>query len=253
MKLRPPRIILLCVYLLFLAAACGPNGGVEVGNPKLGGKVVTLNPADRPETYVVSFPDDDSADVSKILGDQFETMAATVTIDGQNVLVEAQFSAGPAFALSFQVNEAGEIQNLSLKLDGVPVSTGFSSQPAAPSLKTFWSNDALLVVATICQRVEECQPETPAVECEADLQGVPGLAQSFGGAPGQSLKETADAIDAGTDESDPAAVADCLAEIGILPCSQVDKGHEPSDPHNYQQAHKLVPKPTCNQAFHKKP
>lgn len=250
--IRQLRNLILICSLVVLGAACG--AGVEVGNPaKVGGKVVTLDLVDSPETYIIEFEDEDSAEVSKVLDAQFETVSGPVTISGDSIQVTANFASGTFLEASFQLDDAGELVLISLQIDGAPVEVEVSSETEKPSLKAFWSNDALLVVATICRRVEECQPSTPAAECETDLAEVAGLAQSFGGAPGQSLKQESEALESGASQSDPVALEACLADIAILPCTQVDKSHNPSDPHNYQQAHKLVPKPACNRAFSHNP
>lgn len=247
MKPRSLILSIMCLISIFVGWACG--AGVEVGNPKVVGKVITIDPAGRPETYVIRFQEDGSTEVSKILEDQFETVAASAETDGESVVVSATFPAGPVLQAHLQVDESGNITVVSLILDGVPVGTEFSTDTEKPSLKALWSNDALLTVATICRRVVECQATTIQTECESDLAATPGLAQSLGGAPGHSLQETAEALDNGNIQSDPEALSACLQEIEILPCQQVDKAHDPEDPHSYQQAQKLIPKPTCVHAF----
>ena len=251
MKFHRLPIYLVCFCLQFLSLACGttPNGGVEVGNPKLGGEVVTINPQGQEESYIVRFAEDGSAEVSKVVDGNFEIVPGTVLTEGDIVQVTATFNQGPSFEAEIQVDENGEIIAVSLILDGVVVPTETTIEFDPPSPQATWSNDALLAVATICRRVSECQASTLVSECEAELVEMPGLAQSFGSAPGQSLKETGEELENGERSSDPAALEQCLREIATLPCAQVDRGHDPRDPHNYSQARKLVPKPSCAHAF----
>lgn len=241
------RLLIVC-----LIAACASNPGVEVGNPKLGGQVVTLTPVDRQDVYVVRFADDGGAEVTQVVEEVFESTAGQVSGSGAEVQVTAFFSDETDFEANFEVSEVGEILAVTLMLDGVPVEATFTVEFAKPSLKAFWSNDALLAVATICRRVSECQPETPATDCEADLKEVPGLAQSFGGAPGRSLAQMAEEVEAGAIGGEPAELDACLADIAILPCRQVDRGHDPLEPDDYSQGHRLVPKPSCARAFSQK-
>ncbi|KAB2841526.1 hypothetical protein F9K50_03770 [bacterium] len=84
------------------------------------------------------------------------------------------------------------------------------------------------------------------------MKEVPGLAQSLGGAPGQSLAQMAESLEGGSIAADPAALDACLADIEILPCQQVDKGHDPLDTGNFNQGRRLVPKPSCARAFSQK-
>ncbi len=241
------RLLIAC-----LLAACASNPGVEVGNPKLGGQVVTLTPVDRQDVYVVRFAGDGGAEVTQVVEDAFEATAGQVSGSGAEVQVTAFFSDETDFEADFQVSEAGEILAVTLMLDGVAVEATFTVEFAKPTLKAFWSNDALLAVATICRRVSECQPATPAADCETGLKEVPGLAQSFGGAPGQSLGQMAESVESGDLAGDPAKLDTCLADIDILPCTQVDKGHDPLDPGDFNQGHRLVPKPSCARAFSQK-
>ncbi|MCC6273380.1 MAG: hypothetical protein IT572_07925 [Deltaproteobacteria bacterium] len=242
----------LPLSLVWLCLACGSNPGVEVGNPKLGGQVVTISPVDRQDVYVVRFADDGGAEVTQVAEDVFESTAGEVSGSGAEVQVTAFFSDETDFEADFQVSDAGEILAVTLQLDGVPVEATFTVEFAKPTLKALWSNQALLTVATICRRVSECQPVTPATDCETDLKEVPGLAQSLGGAPGQSVGQMAESLEDGNVAADDAALSACLADIDILPCRQVDKGHDPLDPDDYNQGHRLVPKPSCARAFSQK-
>lgn len=250
--LRRSILRALPLALVWLCLACGSNPGVEVGNPKLGGQVVTIVPVDRQDVYVVRFSDDGGAEVTQVVEEIFESTAGEVSGSGAAVQVMAFFSDGTDFEADFEVSEAGEILAVTLLLDGVPVEATFTVEFAKPTLKALWSNEALLTVATICRRVSECQPVTPATECETELKEVPGLAQSLGGAPGQSLAQMAESLEGGSIAADPAALDACLADIEILPCQQVDKGHDPLDPGNFNQGHRLVPKPSCARAFSQK-
>ncbi len=250
--LRHPLTYAFCLLIACLVPACASNPGVEVGNPKLGGQVVTLTPVDRQDVYVVRFAEDGGAEVTQVLEDVFESTAGQVSGSDAEVQVTAFFSDGTDFEADFQVSEAGEISAVTLMLDGVAVEANFMVEFAKPSLKAFWSNDALLAVATICRRVSECQPVTPATDCETDLKEVPGLAQSLGGAPGQSVGQMAESLEEGSVAADDAALSACLADIEILPCRQVDKGHDPLEPDDYSQGHRLVPKPSCARAFSQK-
>lgn len=243
---------ILQLLIACLVAACASNPGVEVGNPKLGGQVVTLTPVDRQDVYVVRFSDDSGAEVTQVVEDVFESTAGQVSSSDAEVQVTAFFSDETDFEADFQVSEAGEILAVTLLLDGVPVETTFTVEFAKPTLKALWSNQALLTVATICRRVSECQPMTPATDCETDLKEVPGLAQSLGGAPGQSVGQMAESLEDGDVAADDAALDACLADIEILPCRQVDKGHDPLDPGDFNQGHRLVPKPSCARAFSQK-
>lgn len=242
----------LRLLLALLVAACASNPGVEVGNPKLGGQVVTISPVDRQDVYVVRFANDGGAEVTQVVEDAFESTAGQVSGSGAEVQVTAFFSDETDFEADFQVSEAGEVLAVTLMLDGVAVEATFTVEFAKPALKAFWSNDALLAVATICRRVSECQPATSAADCETNLREVPGLAQSFGGAPGQSLAQMAEEVEAGDIGGDPTKLETCLADIDILPCPQVDKGHDPLNPEDYSQGHRLVPKPSCARAFSQK-
>jgi len=241
------RLLIVC-----LIAACASNPGVEVGNPKLGGQVVTISPVDRQDVYVVRFAEDGGAEVTQVVEEAFESTAGQVSGSSAEVQVTAFFSDETDFEADFEVSEAGEILAVTLMLDGVPVEATFTVEFAKPTLKALWSNEALLTVATICRRVSECQPATPATECETALKEVPGLAQSLGGSHGQSLGQMADSLENGDAATDNTALDVCLADIDILPCRQVDRGHDPLEPGDYSQGHRLVPKPSCARAFSQK-
>jgi len=235
-----------CAFFLFLLLGCGPNQGIEVGNPKLGGKSVSLQGPDTNESFVIEFLTDTSSQVSKIVEGQFETITATTTIlDGQ-VTVVADFPDGPHFSANLEVDNDGNILSATLTLDGnpVPVETTVKNDGKAAVDPGTFSNDALRLVAAICNRIVECDPSVVATDCETEVYESPGLGQELGSPPGQSLQEASEA-DPSFGVADDSLIDACLNDAELLPCKQAEKWQ--------QNIRYLIPRPSCPQAFSPKP
>ena len=83
----------LCLAFLGLAA-CGsiPNKGIEVGNPDLKGKILTLTPKDLPETYVLDFGEADAVEAIRILENQFENVPGALEYEENRARITATFA-----------------------------------------------------------------------------------------------------------------------------------------------------------------
>ena len=236
-------------FFLLGIFGCGPNPGIEVGNPKLAGKVVTLQAPDSDDTYIIQFLTDTSAQVSKVVENQFEIVSAVVSVMDGQVQVVADFAAGPHFEAQLEVDDSGNILSATLSLDNASVPVTVEVKNEKKSVDPFFSNEALTIVSSLCGRIAECQPSTLSADCEAAVVEVPGLAQEFGGAPGQSLKQEGLQLDNGDVAVDADALAQCMDEMEILPCQQVEKGHDPATPEDYHKVRHLIPKPSCTKVF----
>ncbi len=233
-------------FFLLLFTACGPNQGIEVGNPKLGGKSVTLQGPDPNESFVIQFLSDTTSQVSKVVDGQFETVAASTTIVNYQVSVTADFSGGPHFEADLEVDEEGNVKSAQLKLDGndVPVEATVKNHSKATIDPSNYSDDALTLVTALCDRIVECDPSVVVSDCETEVYQTPGLAQELGSPPGQSLQEASES-DPGFADANDDLLAECLSDVELLPCKQAEKWQT--------NIRHLIPKPSCPHAFSKNP
>jgi hypothetical protein len=236
--------------ILLALAACGsvPNKGIEVGNPDLKGKVLTLTPKHLPETFLVDF--EEAGDVVvRILENQFEYAPASLETDESSALITATFADATLMEVILSFDETGEIAETSLFLNGQAVELESSALASKGMKRPDFEQGALIVADTLCSRLLECGVESSEASCTKSLLDLPGLAPSLGGTGSQTIREMQAGLDSETLEADPASLEACLWEISQVPCLQARKAGPVSHPQADQNIRKMIPRPSCASGF----
>lgn len=247
------KIHWLGVILLALTA-CGsvPNKGIEVGNPDLKGKVLTLIPKNLPETFLVDFEEDGDVTATRILENEFENVPASLESGENQSRITATFADSTFFEVILSFDDFGAIVETSLFLDGQEVELAESTLTIKTVKRPDFKQAALGVAGELCTRLLECGVESSEASCTENVLDLPGLAPSLGGTGAQTIREMQAALDAGTLETDPASLETCFWEISQMPCPQVHQAGPASDPQAGQNIRKMIPRPSCASGFRAK-
>ncbi|HKY62481.1 MAG TPA: hypothetical protein VJR29_03600 [bacterium] len=237
--------------LLAILSACGsvPNKGIEVGNPDLKGKVLTLTPKERPETFLLDFAEDGSVAATRILENEFETVPATLETAEAFAQVTATFGDGTDLDAQLFFDDSGQLSEATLALDGQPVELESSVLNPKALRQPDFKLAALGVAERLCARLTECGAEADAGSCTETILDVPGLAPSLGGSGGQSLREMQVELDSGELEAVETSLESCFWEISQMPCAQAQKARPPSNPQIDLEVRQMIPRPSCSSGF----
>ncbi|HKX12381.1 MAG TPA: hypothetical protein VJP40_04445 [bacterium] len=237
--------------ILLALAACGsvPNKGIEVGNPDLKGKVLTLTPKNLPETFLVDFEEDGDVVATRVLENQFENVPATLESEENQSRITATFADATLFEVILSFDEAGTIVETSLFLNGQEVELAETNLTTKATQRPDFEQAALGVAGELCTRLFQCGVEPSEAACTESLLDLPGLAPSLGGTGAQTIREMQAALEAGTLETDPASLETCFWEISQMPCPQVQQAGPASDPQASQNIRKMIPRPSCASGF----
>jgi hypothetical protein len=239
--------------IVLTLTACGsvPNKGIEVGNPDLKGKVLTLTPEHLPETFLVDFEEDGDVVATRILENQFENAPGTLESEEGLARITATFADATFFEVTLSFDEAGEIVETRLFLDGQEVELLESTLTTKAAKRPDFKQAALGVAGELCTRLLECGVEFSETACTDTLLDLPGLAPSLGGGS-QTMREMQEGLDAETLEADTLRLEACFWEISQMPCPQVRKAGPSTNPLAGQNIRKMIPQPTCSAGFRSK-
>jgi len=239
------KTFLIFVILLHLGCANISNQGVEVGNPDLSGKALTLAPTNSTSIYVVNFGVPQNASVTRTQGDQFETHDTQYIIEGVQLSLSNTFLDGELLELQLEITEFLEFTNIHLFINGVEVSFQSEEEEDPSTCTTNLENPAITLSQELCSRIVACNTVFTCGECEANVLQVPGLATQFGGSPGSTLQESADDIESGQTSVNEENYLECVTEIQVIPCQLVNQYFSDESQPNYNDIKAILPKPSC--------
>jgi hypothetical protein len=240
--------------VFYLCGGCS-NPGIEVGNPDLSGKIITLKVQNDSSLYSLRFMENDTTDVSQIKGNQVETVSSPYTYVFPTVNVKASFTDRTQIDVTLTLNSAGEFTDVAFLLNGQPTTTSIQSQlnmmdHSSPSTNTtpcatLTSNGAITIAQTLCSHIVSCWGNVTCGECETSVLNLANLGHQFGGNPNETLQQTSEEIDQGMWNVDETALSQCLEEIPLIDCSQVEQAVTGNPPSDYSHLHLMIPKPSC--------
>ncbi len=231
--------------------------GIEVGNPNLEGKVVTLESAATAQSFRLEFGPPEEVWVTKIEEEDLETFFTQYTLVSLEVSLEASFSDGTDAKFNLLINESGDFISATLQINGQSVPTTFQSETTSLEEQTLSCPSSDLNVlnqisGSLCSRIVSCTTGTTCPECDIEVMNLPGLANSFGVNGNQSLQETLPDLQTGQITVEAAALQECLTAIEKLPCSVVGLSVQPNDPTPFNEVKGILPKPFCAKGILKK-
>lgn len=247
--------LLLIVFAFWVFGGCTalPQPGVEVGNPNLEGKKITLIPENRPEVFVVMFQAKNMAQVSQIEGIQTESVTVPYTLDSTSLHLQASFSDGDRIDVILGLSDAGEMVVLSFTLNGTQTPTAVEAQETPVNCKAPSASFMNQLAQALCSRIASCHSTMTCGNCESQVLTLPGLAHSLGGDPNDTLLQVDQEIAQGQSAVDQTALQQCVGQIDLLPCSTVDLGFHEGDPDPYADLKSILPKPACAPGILKDP
>ena len=240
----------LCCLLL-ISTACGsvPNKGIEVGNPGLKGKVLTLTPKGLIETFLLDFEADGDVLATRILGNEFDTTTATLENTENSARITATFADSTLLEVELTLDESGEIADVVLHLNGQPIELESATLNTKAMSRPNFELAALGIAEQLCLKLVECGAETSDDACTETVLDTPGLAPSLGGSDAQTLREMQAELSTGAIETDAPSLEACLWEILQVPCPQVREARPPSNPHADANIRQMIPRPSCASGF----
>lgn len=239
--------LILLLSIFGIGCSTLPNQGVEVGNPNIKGKALTIVPETGDEIYVVEFEDPPEADVTQVIGNEFDTQPVTLGYpeDPETVTVEATFTNGTHMQATIGLNESGDATDVTLMVNGQEIPASFSTETMGLACPGDDENAAITIATTLCSRIVACNTVFACGECEAEVLQVSGLGNQFGGTLNMTLEEVAAGIENGEVEVDQEALGGCLSDMTIIPCALVHEDFNDTDPPNYNGIREIIPKPSC--------
>ncbi len=234
--------------LVAMALACVANPGIEAGNPELKGKTLTINVAGSDTSYVIQVIDEDSAAVSQVEPDSFETVSAPYSFQNNELSLTAGFSDGNQILVAVFLDGQFNVLEVQFALNGLSTPVDFGVEDEEVSLIAP-QDAALALAAALCERIVDCNTVFDQAACETEAQNVPGLSQEFGNPEEETLGQAAGDIANGNLLVDENALQECLSGIAIVTCDKVQKFFNDEDPPNYNQIKPLIPKPICAQGI----
>lgn len=231
--------------------------GIEVGNPNLEGKVVTLESAGTAQSFRLEFGPPEEVWVTKIEEEDLETFFTQYTLVSLEVSLEASFSDGTDAKFNLLINESGDFISATLALNGQTVPTTFQSETAPLEEQTLSCPAAAPnvlneIAGALCSRIVSCTTGSSCPACDNEVMNLNGLAASFGVNGNQSLEQTLPDLEGGQITVEGTALEECIAAIEKLPCSVVSLSVQPNDPTTFNEVKGILPKPFCAKGILKK-
>jgi hypothetical protein len=244
---------ILC-FLLSLSTACGsvPNKGIEVGNPDLKGKVLTLTPKELPETFLLDFEAAGDVIATRIRENEVVHAPATLESADASARITATFADSTHLEVELTFDESGEIADAVLRLNGQPVELESVTLHLKSIGQPNFKQAALGVAEQLCAKLTECGAETSLESCTETVLDIPGLAASLGGSEAESLREMQAEQSSGAIETDDPSLEACFWEISQMPCAQTRKARPPSHPQADSNIRQMIPRPSCASGFRPK-
>jgi len=102
------------------------------------------------------------------------------------------------------------------------------------------------LIDLLCQRINACDESIPMGSCVTALEGIDGnqIGDEFGLAEGEfTVEEIRNGLEGGTIIADDSALADCEADISVLPCDAVSSNVSAD---NFSNVENIIPASCLN-------
>ena len=234
----------------FVSGCMSP--GIEVGNPDLDGKSVTVKAQGSETLYNIEFIVDPHASVSRISGNLIETVSVVYEYGFPQLSVQATFSDQSQVEVLLTVSKEGEFIDVVLKINGQTIPSVIQSQGSSSATGegaaclSETNNGALQISEALCAQIVTCLSEVTCIDCQSAVLQLADLGFDFGGDSGQTLGDLEQQIDNGQWEADPTALGQCLNDIPLVPCYSVAASVAIGPPANCDNLRQMIPKPSCS-------
>lgn len=250
------RILLVTAFLALMGCGAGlgtgsiPGSdagnpqGIEVGNPDLTGKKITVAAAFYNPIFVVRFDAEGATRITRILSGIYETQGSSNDIEGLTAILRAFFEDGAEVEIELVFNNLIQVLEAFLHVNGLELENEFLEEVPPFACERPEPNAAEALAQGLCSRLVGCGLQAACDSCEGALLDLPGLGNVFGTPPGMTLGQSAQGLEEGSLEVDPEALALCQSDMEVIPCALLIQGLS-DNPDNLNPVKGLIPKPSC--------